>query len=216
LELAFTALVVVVVSFVLKTFVVQSFYIPSESMEDTLLVNDRVMVSKLAPGLFDVHRGDIVVFHDPQGWSNDTLDLPGDSGVWAWLHGAAQSLGLAPESADDFIIKRVIGLPGDQVACDGYGVPVAVNGQPLEEPYLKAGVEPSDVAFSVEVPTDALWVMGDNRANSWDSRYHQEQALGGAIPSEKVVGVAKLRLWPLSRLGVLRNPGDVFRDVPAP
>ncbi|MDR2382150.1 MAG: signal peptidase I [Bifidobacteriaceae bacterium] len=216
LELAFALLVALVTAFVLKVFVIQSFYIPSVSMENSLLVDDRVTVTKLSPGLFDVHRGDIVVFHDPDGWSSDQLPLPQERGFASWLHGVAQSLGLAPESADDFIIKRVIGLPGDTVACAGPGEPVTVNGQPLDETYLKPGVDPSAIAFRVTVPEDGLWVMGDNRSSSWDSRYHQDQVLGGAVPLDNVVGVAKWRLWPLDRIGVLKNPSAVFKDVPAP
>jgi signal peptidase I len=214
--MAFTALVVVVASFALKTFVVQSFYIPSQSMEDTLLINDRITVSKLAPGPLAVHRGDIVVFHDPGGWSDGQVALPSERGFGAWLHGVAQALGFAPESADDYIVKRVIGLGGDTVACAGPGQPVTVNGWPLAETYLKPGVEPSAVAFSVKVPDGAFWLMGDNRARSTDSRFHQDQALGGAVAVDRVVGVAKARLWPLSRLDLLRNPGAVFEDVPAP
>jgi signal peptidase I len=215
LELAFTALVVVVAAFALKTFVVQTFYIPSKSMQDTLQIDDRITVSKLAPGLFDVHRGDIVVFHDPGGWSDGQAALPAARGFGAWVLGVVQALGFAPESANDFLVKRVVGQPGDVVACAGPGQPVTVNGVALDEVYLKPGVEPSAVAFSVRVPADAFWVMGDNRANSMDSRYHQDQALGGAIPAGNVVGVAKARLWPLSRAAVLRNPGAVFEGVPA-
>jgi signal peptidase I len=214
-ELAFTALVVVVASFALKTFVIQSFYIPTSSMEDTLLVDDRITATKLAPALLDVHRGDVVVFHDPDGWAG-TAELPQERGPSAWIHGVAQALGLAPESSDDFIVKRVIGLPGDRVECAGAGAPVSVNGQPLDETYLKAGVDPSDVAFDVEVPPDSLWLMGDNRAASADSRFHIGDEFGGAVPIDRVVGVAQLRVWPFDRFGLLRNPGAVFRDVPPP
>jgi signal peptidase I len=213
LELLFTALVVVVASFVLKTFVIQSFYVPSESMEDTLAVSDRIIVSKLAPGPWKVHRGDIVVFHDRDGWSAQSLPLPEDKGLASWLHGVAQALGFAPEDPEGYIVKRVIGLPGDIVACGGEGDPVTVNGHPLDEPYLKPGVAPSALGFRVEVPEGGLWVMGDNRSNSSDSRFHQDQALSGAIAVDSVVGVAKIRVWPLSRMGLLRNPGAVFRDV---
>ncbi|MDR2253635.1 MAG: signal peptidase I [Bifidobacteriaceae bacterium] len=213
LELALTALAVIVVAFGLKTFVMQSFYIPSSSMEDTFFADDRIVVSKLAPGLLDVHRGDIVVFRDPGGWSSNH-PVASESGLVAWLHGAAQALGLAPEEADDFIVKRVIGVAGDTVACLGPGAPVTVNGQPLDETYLKEGVWPSEMAFSVVVPPDSLWVMGDNRASSWDSRYHQDSALGGAVALDRVVGVANLRLWPPGRFAILRNPGAVFEYVP--
>jgi signal peptidase I len=205
-----------VASFVLKTFVIQSFYIPSQSMEPTLQEDDRVVVSKLAPGPLKVHRGDIVVFRDPGGWSNEHSPLPEETGLGAWLLGFAQALGLAPVESDDFLIKRVIGLPGDQVSCVGAGEPVTVNGVPLDETYVMPGADPSLRDFSVRVPPDALWVMGDNRPESADSRFHQDQDLGGAIAVEDVVGVAKVRLWPLNRLALLRNPGAVFAAVPNP
>jgi signal peptidase I len=216
LELAVWVLAGVVLAAALNAFVVKSFYIPSESMEDTLLVEDRVIATKLAPAWLDLHRGDVVVFHDLEGWNTERLPLPEKKGFGAWMHGLAQGLGLAPASSDDFLIKRVIGLEGDRVACAGPGEPVTVNGQPLDETYLKAGAEPSTIPFSVTVPPEAIWVMGDNRANSLDSRFHLDQELGGAVPVDQVVGVAQLRMWPFSRFSVLRNPGDVFASVPDP
>ncbi|MDR1187240.1 MAG: signal peptidase I [Bifidobacteriaceae bacterium] len=213
-DIGFTLLATLVASFVLKTFVIQSFYIPSQSMEPTLQADDRVVVSKLAPGPFKVHRGDIVVFHDPGGWSNQQTALPDETGLGAWLAGFAQALGLAPASSEEFVIKRVIGLGGDQVACDGPGSPVTVNGVALGETYIMPGADPSAMVFSVRVPEGALWVMGDNRPESGDSRYHQADKLLGAVSLDDVVGVAKVRLWPLSRFALLRNPGDVFEGVP--
>jgi signal peptidase I len=203
-----------VASFVLKTFVIQSFYIPTQSMEPTLQADDRVVVSKLAPGPFRVHRGDVVVFRDPGGWSSQQAALPDQTGLSAWLLGFAQALGLAPASSEEFIIKRVIAVAGDQVACDGSGAPVTVNGAALHETYIMPGAEPSQMAFSVQVPPNAVWVMGDNRPESADSRFHQDQELDGAVALEDVVGVAKVRLWPLSRFSLIRNPGTVFAQVP--
>jgi signal peptidase I len=220
-DIGFTLLATLVASFVLKTFVIQSFYIPSQSMEPTLLIQDRVIVSKLAPGPLDVHRGDVVVFHDPGGWSDVTTTLPGDSGAGAWLHGFAEALGLAPSNSDDFLIKRVIGLPGDEVVCESEAGPLRVNGTPIEEPYVAGGAgaacraaTAAGTEFSAVVPEDAVWVMGDNRGDSRDSRYHQSEALRGAVALDDVVGVAQLRLWPFSRLAVLRNPGATFANVP--
>jgi signal peptidase I len=218
LEMAFTVLVVMIVSLALKTFVIQSFFIPTQSMEDTLLVDDRIMVTKLSPAVLDVHRGDIVVFHDPGTWADspDLGALPQGHGLGAWIHGAAQVLGFAPSSSDDYLVKRVIGLPGDAVACAGPGQPLTVNGVELEETYLKPGVAASDIAFDVVVPRDSVWLMGDNRSNSGDSRFHRQEPGDGAVAVERLVGVAQVRLWPFSRLSLLRNPHDVFRDVPAP
>jgi signal peptidase I len=211
-------LATLVASFVLKTFVIQSFYIPSQSMEPTLLINDRVVVSKLAPGPLKVHRGDIVVFHDPGGWSDAVSALPEDTGLGAWLHGFAQALGLAPSSSDDYLIKRVIGVAGDEVACESADARLTVNGVPIDETYTASGgcvaATAGEGSFSVVVPPDAVWVMGDNRGDSLDSRYHQSDPLGGAVVLDDVVGVAQLRLWPPSRLALLRNPGAVFAPIP--
>lgn len=210
-----TAIIVVsalLLSILIKTFLVQSFFIPTGSMESTLEVDDRVLVSKLAPGPLDVHRGDIVVFKDPGGWLGPVQDGPG-----GWRGAFADALtfvGLLPQDAGEHLIKRIIGLPGDTVECCDAQGRLIVNGIPIDEPYINAGSQPSEMEFSVVVPADSLWVMGDNRQNSRDSRYHQGDPGGGAIPLDNVVGVAFLTLWPLDRATVLRNPGDSFADVP--
>ncbi|MCL2803918.1 MAG: signal peptidase I [Micrococcales bacterium] len=215
-EVAFTLLVVLTASFVLKTFIIQSFWIPSGSMETTLEQQDRVVVTKLAPQVLSIHRGDIVVFHDPGGWGTHVAAVADRGAVQSWILGITQALGLAPTSSEEYLIKRVIGLPGDHVQCAGDGAPIEVNGVALNETYLQGGMAPSNEAFDVKVPDGAFWAMGDNRSGSYDSRGHQDQELRGAVPIDKVVGVAQLRTWPLSRFGVMRNPGDVFRDVPEP
>lgn len=210
-----TAIIVVsalLLSVLIKTFLVQSFFIPTGSMESTLEVNDRVLVSKLAPGPLDVHRGDIVVFKDPGGWLEPMGEGPG-----GWQGAVSDTLtfvGLLPQDAGEHLIKRVIGLPGDTVECCDAQGRLTVNGVPIDEPYLNEGSRPSEIEFSVVVPEGSLWVMGDNRQNSRDSRYHQGDPGGGAIPLDNVVGVAFLTLWPLDRATVLRNPGDTFADVP--
>jgi len=216
-EFAFVLLVVVVASFALKTFVIQSFWIPSHSMEQTLLPNDRVIVTKLAPRLLSLHRGDVVVFSDPGNWAPSAAVPVTERGpVASWFYGIGQALGLAPTSSEEYLIKRVIGLSGDRVACDGDGAPVTVNGVPLDESYLATGVAPSREAFDVVVPADAVWVMGDNRDNSADSRAHQDGALTGAVAIKDIVGVAQVRSWPLNRFGLMRNPGGTFAEVPKP
>ncbi|RMI06684.1 signal peptidase I [Cellulomonas triticagri] len=210
-----TAIVLVsalVLSWLVKTFLAQAFFIPSASMHDTLLEGDRVLVNKLAPGPFDVHRGDIVVFADPGGWL-DQQAAPRTNVV----QDALIAVGLVPQQSEDHLIKRVIGLPGDTVASAGGGSPVTVNDEPLDESaYLAPSVGPSQRAFEAVVPPDSIWVMGDNRPQSADSRAHQGDPGGGAVPIADVVGVAFVTAWPLDRFGMLRNPGEVFEDVPAP
>jgi signal peptidase I len=214
-ELAFLVLVVLVTSFALKTFVIQSFYIPSGSMETTLALDDRVIVTKLAPRVLSLHRGDIVVFHDPGGWGNQVIRQDEPRGkVQAWFYGIGQALGFAPADSEEYLIKRLIGLPGDKVSCAGAGAPLTVNGVPLDETYVIEGADPSLEAFSITVPDDAVWVMGDNRPGSRDSRAHQDEPLKGAVAIKDVVGVAQLRTFPLSRFGILSNPGSVFANVP--
>lgn len=211
-----TAIIVVsalVLSLVIKTFLVQAFFIPSGSMEDTLLVGDRVLVTKLAPGPLDVHRGDVVVFKDPGGWLPQAAQDEGP----AWrvrVSSALEYVGLLPQDSGEHLIKRVIGLPGDTVECCDAEGRILVNGVPLDEPYLARGATPSELEFSVTVPPGGLWVMGDNRQNSQDSRYKQGGAGGGSIPAENVVGVAFVTVWPFDRWHVLRNPGATFADVP--
>lgn len=211
-----TAIIVVsalVLSLVIKTFLVQAFFIPSGSMEDTLLVGDRVLVSKLAPGPLDVSRGDVVVFKDPGGWLPDETSEP----VPAWRQAATNVLtyvGLLPQDSGEHLIKRIIGLPGDTVECCDEEGRVSVQGVPVDEPYLAPGAQPSELEFTTTVPEGHLWVMGDNRQHSQDSRYKQGNPGGGSIPMENVVGVAFVTVWPADRWQVLRNPGATFAGVP--
>jgi len=202
----------VVLSWVVKTFLAQAFFIPSASMHDTLLEGDRVLVNKLAPGPFSLHRGDVVVFADPGGWLQGQ-EVPQTTVV----QDALIAIGLMPQQSEYHLIKRVIGLPGDEVSATGDGSPVEVNGVPVDETaYLAPGASPSERAFTVTVPEGSVWVMGDNRQHSADSRWHLGDPGGGAVPIDDVVGTAFVTLWPLDRLGLLRNPGDVFADVPDP
>lgn len=211
-ETAIILLSAIVLSWLVKTFLAQAFFIPSASMHDTLLEGDRVLVSKLAPGPFDLHRGDIVVFSDPGSWLGGQ-QVP-DTNV---VQDVLIAIGLMPQQSEDHLIKRVIGLPGDRVASTGDGSPLTVNGEPIdEEPYLTPGASPSEISFDVIVPENSLWVMGDNRQHSADSRWHLGDPGGGSVPMDDVVGTAFVKLWPLDRLGLLRNPGDVFDEVPDP
>jgi signal peptidase I len=204
-----------VLSLLVKTFLVQAFFIPSPSMHDTLIEDDRILVSKLTPGPFDLHRGDIVVFKDPGGWLPPGGE-PEAVGARRVLNDALTWVGLYPQDAGEHLVKRVIGLPGDRVACEGPGEPVTVNGVPLDEPYLAPGALPSEAKFDIVVPPNSLWVMGDNRQHSADSRSHQGEPGGGAVPIDNVVGQAFVTVWPLDRATLLRNPSGTFEDVPDP
>lgn len=202
------------VSFFLKTFLVRSFYIPSGSMEHTLEVNDRILVNQLVPDAIDVQRGDVVVFRDPGGW----LSLPSSARLPAPtpLEKVSQLLGLSADTSADYVVKRVIGIGGDHVACCDANGRVTVNGVPLNEPYavVPAGKSRvSDIDFDVVVPKGSIWVMGDNRYSSMDSRYHQDEPGRGFVSKDEIVGRAFVLNWPFSRFTWLDNYPDTFTGV---
>lgn len=210
------AVIAVVVAMVVKAFLIRPYYIPSASMEQTLLVGDRLVVNLLVPELVPVNRGDVIVFTDPGGWL-PAHTPPEKAPLQAIVDGALEAVGLKPSDANDSLIKRVIGLPGDHVeCCNAYGQ-VEVNDVPITEPYVQfAGhTAASGMAFDVTVPADRLWVMGDNRYNSEDSRYHQGDAYQGFVPIDHVVGRAVLVNWPVDRFSVLGNYPEVFAQVPS-
>jgi signal peptidase I len=214
-EIVVVLVMALVLSFVIKTFLVQAFFIPSESMYTTLLKGDRVLVSKLTPGPLSLHRGDVVVFRDPGGWLPAEVPTV-DSPVRGAVRQTLTFIGLLPTDSGEHLIKRVIGLPGDTVACCDATGRVTVNGVPIDEtPYLNAGDQPSTLTFKVTVPPDSLWVMGDHRAVSEDSRRHQELR-GGFIRMGDVVGRAFVIVWPFERVGGVSVPGTVFDRVPDP
>jgi signal peptidase I len=205
----------VVISFLIKTFLIRSFYIPSESMEDTLHVDDRIIVNELVPDLVGIERGDVIVFKDPGGWLNPVVQPQQNpvAGFFEWL---LSFVGLTAPDSNDHLIKRVIGLPGDTVACCNEFGQMTVNGVPLEEPYVQLPANTTRVSkddFEVTVPDDSLWVMGDNRYNSQDSRYQVDKPSKGFVPFETVVGRAVLINWPLDRWTWLDNYPFVFSGV---
>lgn len=206
-EVGVTVVVALVIAVLVKTFLVQPFFIPSESMESTLLVGDRVLVSKLEPGPGTLERGDVVVFVDPGGWLPATTDEP------SLVARALTFVGLLPANSGEHLIKRVIGLPGDTVACCDDEGRLLVNDVPVDEPYLFAGDVPSTIEFSVEVPEGRLWVQGDHRSVSEDSRYQLGQPGAGMVPLDNVVGRAVLVMWPFDRFGTLPTPEVVFDEV---
>jgi signal peptidase I len=211
-ELVLVLVIALGLSLLIKTFLVQAFFIPSVSMENTLLVGDRVLVSKLTPGPVDLKRGDIVVFADSGKWLPPT-SKESEGRLRDGIRSGLIFVGLLPADSDEHLIKRVIGLPGDKVACCDAAGRVTVNGVAIGEPYLHPGDAPSDQPFSITVPAGRLWVMGDHRSDSADSRAHPS-SFGGTIPVSDVVGRAFVKVWPLDRFGLLRNPRSTFEAVP--
>lgn len=214
-DILLIALIALLASVLIKTFLVRSFSIPSASMQATLQEGDRVIVNELQPSVAPLARGDVVVFRDPGGWLH-----PSGADTRPWLVQAArwvgEQIGFLPGRSSDYLIKRVIGLPGDTVSCCSADGTLEVNGVPITEPYLQLppGVTlASGVAFRVVVPKDSLWVMGDNRFNSADSRAHIDTASGGFVPYPDVVGRAFAVTSPLSRLAWLGDYPEVFADV---
>lgn len=188
-----------VMAVIVKTFFLQAFYIPSESMEPTMLVDDKILVQKVSYWGGDVSRGDIVVFDDPGGWLDPSDSRQASNAVQR----ALETVGLFPTGGH--LIKRVVGVGGDEVKCCSDGK-LTINGVELDEPYLLDESATKDNTFDVKVPSNYLWVMGDNRNNSADSRAHQGDPGGGFISDESVVGKAWLRVWPLGRAGIIHKP----------
>jgi signal peptidase I len=202
-DLAIIVIAALVLTILLKAFVVQVFSIPSGSMENTLLPGDRILVNKLVYRFRPIARGDIVVFSGAGSW--DPVTPPPSNPVVRILDDARSLVGIAGPGTD--YVKRVIGIPGDRVACCNSRGQVTVNGVPLsEKSYIYPGAAPSQIPFNIKVPAGRLWVMGDNRADSDDSRYRTSSPGGGTIPESAVVGRAFLIIWPLSR----------FTDLPIP
>ncbi|MFC5369853.1 signal peptidase I [Arcanobacterium bovis] len=214
-EFGVVIVVALLCAVLLKTFLVQPFEIPSESMMNTLVPGDRIMVNKLADSEQELQRGDVVVFVDPGQWLNDA-PVEQNSGVVGVLKDFGQLIGLLPQNAGTHLVKRIIGMPGDHVSCAGQGAKILVNGKPIDETYLPQGIQPSMDQFDVVVPQNHIWVMGDNRSNSKDSRFHQRATGFGFVPIANIEGRAWLKIYPMSRFGRIPDASHVFDDVPAP
>lgn len=217
--------VALTIALLIKTFVVQPFFIPSGSMEDTLLIGDKVLVNKLVYHLRPIQRGDIIVFNGSGSWLSPTKPAPASSNplVRAYddtirpvIHSFAGLFGTAPGQTD--YIKRVVGVPGDHVVCCNAQGLITVNGVALhEQSYVISGAKPSQGAFNIVVPPGRLWVMGDNRPESADSRLHDcaytylpakcvPYDRDGTVPEDRVIGRAFMIVWPASRFRILPIP----------
>ena len=208
-ELPILLVSALILSMIVKTFFVQFFYIPSGSMENTLLVNDRVGVNKLGAIFSEIKRGEVVVFRDPADWlSVPTSD---ETGLKKVAKDALVFVGVLPDPAKQYLIKRVIGVGGDRVVCCNANDQIEVNGTPINEPYIYPGDNPSDSEFDVTVPKGFIWVMGDHRGASADSRFHTQDPNKGMVPLDKVTGRALFVIWPISNLGVLEVGEDLSK-----
>ncbi|BCW76053.1 signal peptidase I [Arthrobacter sp. FX8] len=211
-EIATVVVIAVVLSFLIKTFLFRAFFIPSESMVNTLDVDDRIFVNLLVPEPFALSRGDVVVFRDTKGW---LPPAPAKAqGPFTWVQDGLTFVGLLPDNSEQHLVKRVIGLPGDHVVCCDAGGKLTINGTAIDETYINPAEVPQIRNFDVTVPEGKVWVMGDNRNHSADSRAHMETD-GGFINLKDLEGKAAVIAWPLNRIKTLDNYPDVFRSVPA-
>lgn len=198
-EFPILVVIALVVSLFIKTFLVQFFYIPSGSMENTLQIQDRVAVNKLPFLSKQISRGDVVVFRDPAKWLPFYGDTSGNK-IIAEAKSVLVAVGVLPNPAKQYLVKRVIGVAGDHVVCCTKAGLIQVNGTAITEPYIFKGNTPSDMKFDITVAKGKLWVMGDHRSASADSRYHQEDINKGMVPLSRVTGRVFAVIWPFKNL----------------
>jgi len=208
-ELPILIISALVLSIIVKTFFIQFFYIPSGSMENTLQVNDRVGVNKFGALFSDIKRGEVVVFRDPANWLSPNYD--DSSGIRKVIKDSLVFVGVLPDPSKQYLIKRVIGVGGDKVRCCGKDGKIEVNGVSINEPYIYEGDKPSDSEFEVEVPQGFIWVMGDHRGASADSRFHTDDPNNGMVALDKVTGRATFIIWPFSNLAILEKGEDLSK-----
>jgi signal peptidase I len=211
-ELPVIIIAALVVSIIVKTFLIHFFYIPSGSMENTLQVGDRIAVNKFGALFTDIKRGEVVVFGDPDNWLGSSAESE-DSGVGAVVKTGLITVGVLPDPAKQYLIKRVIGVGGDKVVCCDKAGKLQVNGVSITEPYIFAGDKPSDMQFNVDIPKGFIWVMGDHRGASADSRFHPDSANNGMVPLSKVVGRAIFVVWPFTDIGLIPK-GEDLKKIP--
>jgi signal peptidase I len=198
-----------VLALIIKSLFVQAFYIPSPSMEPLFIKNDRILVQKVSYwGGSTPSRGDIVVFKDPGGWLNEADTTTPQGPVTKLM----EKVGLYPTGGH--LVKRVIGIGGDRVVCCDAKGRITVNGKALnEKAYLPKGTAPSQLKFDRTIPKDHLWMMGDNRSFSFDSRGHMGDPGGGNVPEKLVVGKVFTLIWPWKRAEFIHRP-STFEDIP--
>ena len=198
-ELPILVVVALVVSLLIKTFLVQFFYIPSGSMENTLQIKDRVAVNKVPFISKSIDRGDVVVFRDPNNWLPEIVDY-GTNKYVSKAKGALVAVGVLPNPTKQYLVKRVVGVAGDRIVCCTKTGNLTINDVEVTEPYIYAGNKPSEMTFDVTVPKGKIWVMGDHRGASADSRYHQDDINKGFIPLSKVTGRVVAVIWPFKNI----------------
>ena len=208
-ELIILCVVALVIAWFVKAFFIQSFYVPSESMMPTLIghsqgskPDDRLLVQKVSYWSGGPGRGDVIVFKDPGGWLSEE-ETPEPNA----LQQAMELVGLYPTGGH--LVKRVIGVGGDRVQCCDRQGRLQINGESIDEPYVKNPAVTKQRTFDVTVPDGKLWLMGDNRANSADSVFHEDDARGGFVDEDLVVGKVWSVVWPLDRFGGLPDTGDI-------
>ena len=199
-ELPILVIVALAVSIVIKTFLVQFFFIPSGSMENTLQISDRVAVNKVPFIGKSIKRGDVVVFRDPDNWLPEPY-LDNQNKYLAKIKDAFVAVGVLPNPTKQYLVKRVIGVAGDKVECCSKGKKLMNNGVEIDEPYIFEGNSASDTKFNVTVPAGKVWVMGDHRGASADSRFHQDDINNGRVPTSKITGKVVGIIWPIKNLG---------------
>lgn len=197
-----------IIAFLVKTFLLRGFYIPSGSMEETLRINDRVFINVAGSYFSEPKRGDVIVFKDSQGW------IPATQKSTNPISEGLSFVGILPDTSSNYLVKRVIGTPGDVVESDGAGK-IMVNGVEITEPYLYPGNPPSEIAFKVTVPKGKYFVLGDHRSNSADSRYHISDGTA-FVSKDDVQGNVFVVAWPLNHFGLLNDESGVFSSIPAP
>jgi len=207
-EFPILVIVALAVSLLIKTLLVQFFFIPSGSMENTLQIQDRVAVNKLPFISKNISRGDVVVFRDPSNWLPEPY-VGDENKIVSKVKEGLVLVGVLPNPAKQYLVKRVLGVAGDEVICCTKSGKLTINGKVAVEPYIFAGNKPSELKFNVTVPEGKIWVMGDHRSASADSRYHQDDMNNGFVPVSRITGRAYAIIWPIKNIGIISSQDPI-------